>query len=208
MLTNMEGGNKEKAILDAAEQVFLDKGYAASRTTEIAKMAGVTHAMLHYYYRTKENLFNKVFDEKIQLLNNSFSLVFGKDLPFLEKVKLAVETHFDFLAENPKLPSFLLREVITNQERKEVFKGMLFPKLVKVFISLEKEIKAEIEKGTIVDISPANLLLNIGSLNAASIVAVLVLFEDEDEQVNKAKEEFLRQRKASNVDFILRSLRP
>ena len=204
----MEGGNKEKAILDAAEQVFLDKGYAASRTTEIAKMAGVTHAMLHYYYRTKENLFNKVFDEKIQLLNNSFSLVFRKDLPFLEKVKLAVETHFDFLSANPKLPSFLLREVITNQERKEVFKGMLFPKLVKVFISLEKEIKAEIEKGTIVDISPANLLLNIGSLNAASIVAVLVLFEDEDEQVNKAKEEFLRQRKASNVDFILRSLRP
>lgn len=207
MVIKIEESNSERAILEAAEKVFLDKGYVASRTTEIAHQAGVTHAMLHYYFRTKENLFNKVFDEKIILLSNSFSLVLEQELPFFEKLKQAIETHFDFLVENPKLPSFLLREVISSTERRDTFIGMLFPKLSKISGLLEKEINAEAEKGTIVNILPADLLLNIASLNAASVVAMLVLFEKEDEQTLHAKETFLKQRKSNNVEFILRSLK-
>ena len=59
-----ETSNTEQSILKAAEKEFLKKGFSGSKTTEIAKEAGVTHAMLHYYFRTKENLFNKVFEEK------------------------------------------------------------------------------------------------------------------------------------------------
>ena len=54
---------KERLILEAAEDEFITKGYNGAKTTEIAKKAGVTHAMLHYYYRTTENLFQKVFRE-------------------------------------------------------------------------------------------------------------------------------------------------
>ena len=57
--------NTEQAILQTAETEFLDKGFALAKTTEIAKQAGVTHAMLHYYYRTKEKLFERVFQEKV-----------------------------------------------------------------------------------------------------------------------------------------------
>ena len=60
-----EDKNTEQAILKAAEEEFLKKGYALSKTTDIAKQAGVTHAMLHYYFRTKENLFEKVFSQKV-----------------------------------------------------------------------------------------------------------------------------------------------
>lgn len=49
---------KEQEILKAAEQEFLTKGYDGARTTSIAQAAGVTHAMLHYYFRTKEQLFD------------------------------------------------------------------------------------------------------------------------------------------------------
>jgi len=208
MITSIDDSNKEKAILEAAEKVFLDKGYAASRTTEIARLAGVTHAMLHYYFRTKENLFDKVFDEKIKLLNRSFSLVLETNLPFMEKIKLAVEAHFDFLAANPQLPLFLLREITSSEERKETFKGMLFPKVMQVFNAIQKEIKIEIEKGAVVNISPADLLLNIGSVNAATIVATYLIFDKDDEETIKAKEGYLRHRRASAVDFILRSLKP
>ena len=59
-----ETSNTEQSILKSAEKEFLKKGFSGSKTTEIAKEAGVTHAMLHYYFRTKENLFNKVFSKK------------------------------------------------------------------------------------------------------------------------------------------------
>ncbi len=208
MTTKQEETNKEQAILDAAEQVFLDKGYAASRTTEIAQRAGVTHAMLHYYFRTKENIFNKVFEEKIRLISSSFFVVLAKDLPFIERLKQVVEAHFDFLAENPKLPSFLLREILSSSERKEVFKDMLVPKIMNIIGMLEKEINAEIEKGTIINISPTDLLLNVASLNAASVMAALIVFENNDEQTQQVRTSFLCERKANTVDFILRSLRP
>ena len=63
-----EANSTEKAILQAAEKEFLTKGLASSKTTEIAKAAGVTHAMLHYYFRTKDNLFEQVFQEKVKVL--------------------------------------------------------------------------------------------------------------------------------------------
>lgn len=56
--------NTEQAILQAAETEFLDKGFALAKTTEIAKQAGVTHAMLHYYYRTKKNCSSGFFKRK------------------------------------------------------------------------------------------------------------------------------------------------
>ncbi|MDL2213319.1 TetR/AcrR family transcriptional regulator [Bacteroides sp. OttesenSCG-928-J23] len=208
MSTKDRDSNTEHLILEAAEKVFLEKGYVASRTTEIAQIAGVNHAMLHYYFRTKENLFNKVFDEKLRLLSSSFSIVFEQDMHFLEKIKQAIETHYDFLAANPRLPSFLLREVIASTERREAFKIILMPKLLNIFRMLKKEIETEIEKGTIIKISPANLLLNIGALNAASIITSLMLYSNDDEQTDEARNAYNKERKASNVDFILRSLRP
>ena len=106
----IEAKNTEQIILEAAEKLFLDKGYAATKTTEIAQEAGINHAMLHYYFRTKENLFNKIFENKVQYFLSSFTSAFNQDLPFLEKIKLSVENHFDFIGTNPKIPMFIMRE--------------------------------------------------------------------------------------------------
>ena len=62
----MKDNNSQDRILKAAEEEFLMKGFAGARTTEIAKQAGVTHAMLHYYFNTKEQLFEQVMNEKMQ----------------------------------------------------------------------------------------------------------------------------------------------
>ena len=71
---------REAAILKAAEEEFLTKGYAGARTTEIAKVAGVSHTMLHYYFRTKENLFNCVYEQKVKLLSESISVLDRKSV--------------------------------------------------------------------------------------------------------------------------------
>ena len=99
-----ETSNTEQSILKAAEKEFLKKGFSGSKTTEIAKEAGVTHAMLHYYFRTKENLFNKVFEEKAKQLADTFLSRVDESLPFLEKIKCFIEAHFDLLTANPELP--------------------------------------------------------------------------------------------------------
>ena len=78
--------NTEQAILQAAETEFLDKGFALAKTTEIAKQAGVTHAMLHYYYRTKEKLFERVFQEKVDLMAHSLVATLDDGKPFLKQM--------------------------------------------------------------------------------------------------------------------------
>ena len=72
--------NKEQAILEAAEREFIVKGFAGARTTSIAEAAGVTHAMLHYYFRTKEQLFERILDEKMRLMGESVLAAFGQPL--------------------------------------------------------------------------------------------------------------------------------
>lgn len=86
-----ETSNTEQSILKAAEKEFLKKGFSGSKTTEIAKEAGVTHAMLHYYFRTKENLFNKVFEEKTRQLADTFLSRVDESLPFLEKKNVSLK---------------------------------------------------------------------------------------------------------------------
>ena len=115
-----ETSNTEQSILKSAEKEFLKKGFSGSKTTEIAKEAGVTHAMLHYYFRTKENLFNKVFEEKAKQLADTFLSRVDESLPFLEKIKCFIEAHFDLLTANPELPLFIYREILTNECGKEI----------------------------------------------------------------------------------------
>lgn len=122
-----ETSNTEQSILKSAEKEFLKKGFSGSKTTEIAKEAGVTHAMLHYYFRTKENLFNKVFEEKAKQLADTFLSRVDESLPFLEKIKCFIEAHFDLLTANPELPLFIYREILTNECGKEICRKTLFP---------------------------------------------------------------------------------
>ena len=117
--------NTEQAILQAAETEFLDKGFALAKTTEIAKQAGVTHAMLHYYYRTKEKLFERVFQEKVDLMAHSLVATLDDGKPFLKQMEDLTGAHFDFIAENPKLPFFLLNEIHLNEKRRELYLPVL-----------------------------------------------------------------------------------
>lgn len=81
-------GTTENKILEAAEKEFLSKGYAGARTTAIAEAAGVTHAMLHYYFRTKDKLFDKIIDSKIGMLRDiMLSSVGDSSIPLFEKIK-------------------------------------------------------------------------------------------------------------------------
>ncbi|MDR3261055.1 MAG: TetR/AcrR family transcriptional regulator [Tannerella sp.] len=202
-----EEKNKEQAILDAAEQEFLEKGFEASKTTQIASNAGVTHAMLHYYYRTKENLFNKVFDKKIRLLKDSlFSLFKNPELPFLERIRIAMEVHFDFLAENPLLPRFVINELINKPKRREIIEVIIKKVAGQLIEQLQQEIDKEVERGAIHPIEPIVLLLDIASLNVFPF-AVLPIVRTFAIPSGISEKEFLELRKKENVEVIMKRLK-
>jgi AcrR family transcriptional regulator len=197
----------EQIILEAAEKVFLDKGYSGAKTTEIAKVAGVNHAMLHYYFRTKENLFNQVFEQKAGFFLDTFKDAFRLELPFTEKIKRSVEIHFDKIGENPKVPMFVLREIVANKEKRNFILNRIIPSASFVFEELEKVINEEIAKGNIAPVKAIDLLLNIAALNVLTHIAAQVYF-DGDKGMNEEIRDFLEQRKQNNVAVILKSLQP
>jgi AcrR family transcriptional regulator len=129
--------NKEQLILEAAEYEFFTKGYNGARTISIAERAGVTHAMLHYYFRTKEQLFEKIMDKNMkQIATIMLSIMTKTDLPFVERLKKSIEDHFDFVANNPLLPQFIFHEIISRPERYEMMKDKLFITVNSMFLNL------------------------------------------------------------------------
>ncbi|MDR2146189.1 MAG: TetR/AcrR family transcriptional regulator [Tannerella sp.] len=199
--------NKEEAILEAAEQEFLDKGFEAAKTTDIASMAGVTHAMLHYYYRTKENLFNKIFDEKINLLKNIiFNLADDPGMPFLEKVKMAMEAHFDFLRDNPGLPRFIVNELIFKKKRLKLMEKGIRNLTNTVIEKVREAIDREVEKGAIEPIEPVTLMIDVASLNVFVFVAMPFLQMFAVERFG-SEDAFFEARKRENVEIIMKRLK-
>ena len=203
------GVNNEQLILEAAEVEFLEKGFKNAATTAIAKRAGVTHAMLHYYYRTKEKLFKLVFQKKIQKVTMSFEMEIKDDdsLNLKEVIRNIVEKQFDFFAENPYLLKFIYNEITSNEDNRNFVLEMMLPKINYMNDFIEKLIINEVAKGLIRPVKAADLLLNIASLNAFTFMALPVLKARMPDQTDEYYNNILKERRESNVQFILSALK-
>lgn len=199
--------NKEEAILEAAEREFIAKGFDGARTTSIAEAAGVTHAMLHYYFRTKENIFNRILDEKMRLMSRSVLMAFGEaGLPLVERLRKGIENHFDFVVENPGLPRFIVNEVMSRPERHEAFKRRIGYLLGAVVERLQHELDEAADRGETERIDVRMLMLDIVSLNIFSFIAMPII-EPLVGDLAADRETFYRLRKAENVEVILRRIK-
>jgi AcrR family transcriptional regulator len=206
-MDNQEKQNKEQQILAAAEQEFLTRGYDGARTTSIAQAAGVTHAMLHYYFRTKEQLFERIVDEKFETMSHSMFAIMGDpSLPIVERIKGGIEAHFDFVAQNPLLPRFVINEIISRPERYDVLYKRVGAIIDNVYRGLQFEIDREAERGEIERIDIKMLFISIMSLNVFTFIAYPFI-EPLMGELMADRERFLAQRKAENVETILRRIK-
>ena len=198
----------EEAILEMVEKLFLEKGYALTSTTEIAKAVGCNQALVHYYFRTKENLFNHIFENKFkQFFKKIFEINHLEELSFLDKLKHIIESHFDLLQENPKMPFLIFNELARQPEQLEILKEKLHIYPEQLFAQLNGELQMEIKAGRVREISFMDLLITVLSLNISLFMLLPVagnLLELNEEQ----KQGMLNHRRAENVSFILNSLRP
>lgn len=205
-MSNKDVQNKEQQILAAAEREFLAKGYDGARTTSIAQAAGVTHAMLHYYFRTKEQLFERIVDDKFSVVSHSMFAVMGDpSLPIVDRIRGGVEAHFDFIAENPELPRFVINEIVTRPERYELLYKRVEPIVNNTFRGLQTELDDAVERGEMEPIDVRMLLVTIMSLNIFTFVAYSFM-EPLMGDLTSDRRQFLAARKAENVETVLRRI--
>lgn len=205
MITNPDT-NTEQAILEAAEKLFLEKGFALTSTTEIARVAGCNQALVHYYFRTKEKLFNSLFEKKARMFATGLFHVDQPGVPFEEKLKKMIEAHFDMLQANPGLPFLVFNELLTNPERLKKLRENILDLPKYVFLPFKAELEAEIAKGNIRPITIYDLVISMVSLNAMLFLVspILKIMADlNDEDIIK----LIESRRQENVLIILRSLK-
>ena len=107
----------EERIKAAARKVFHQKGFASTRTRDIAEEAGINHAMLNYYFRSKEKLFEMVMMETMAQFFKGVNLMLNDENTSLdEKIDLIVSNYVDLLLKEPELPTFILNEVRPNPQ--------------------------------------------------------------------------------------------
>ena len=196
----------EALILQAAEREFLEKGYSGAKTTAIAQAAGVTHAMLHYYFRTKEKLFEKIVADKMDKLKRvMFGVIGNPDLPLRERLKQGVEQHFDFIAENPHLPRFIFNELHEHPERIDQVKNSIASIAAKAITTLQNEIDRKAASGECRPVDARMLMLDIASLNLFPFVAA-PLISSSFGKLFEGRDEFLEMRKKENDRTVLGKL--
>ena len=144
----------EEKIKAAARKVFMEKGFGASRTRDIAEEAGINLALLNYYFRSKEKLFHDIMMERVQQLFGSVAPILMDDSTTLEKkIELITPRYIDLLQENPDLPMFVLNEI---RKQPDLFKTQINLQQMLMNSSFLKQLKV-VRK----DIDPAHFLINL-----------------------------------------------
>ncbi|MBK5214380.1 MAG: TetR/AcrR family transcriptional regulator [Flavobacteriaceae bacterium] len=193
----------EGQILEAAKDVFQKKGMDGARMQEIANEAGINKAMLHYYYRSKQLLFEAVFSNAFSLLAPQLNKILNDDSSIENKIKNFTSNYISFISKHPYLPNFIIQELNRNPKFFEkIQQNTAFPTLEK----FKNQVSAEVEKGILKPTDGEQLFINIISLNIFPFVATPLIkgFLKIDE---KGFKQLMEQRKTAVSEFIINSIK-
>lgn len=192
----------EERLLEAAKKVFHRKGFDGARMQEIADEAGINKALLHYYYRSKENLFDAVFKDAFNELFKKIFTVVDSNIPFEEKIRYIFSDYIGFMQKNPYIPSFILNEIHHNPARiTDLLKDLPTPPS-----EIFNKVKKSLEDEGLKFIDHRQFVINIISLSIFPIIAKPLLksiLNLTDEEYN----EFIETRKKELPDFIFKAIR-
>lgn len=205
---NQKDKSTEEKILDAANKIFVEKGFDGSRMQEIADEAKINKSLLHYYYRSKEKLFAEVFSKVIlTFLPDTFE-VFSSSKSIFEKIEIFTAKYISLLQKNQFIPMFILHDLNKNKKKTAETFSIIITKLKNNhFVKFENQIQNQIQTGNIREISVEHLIINIMSLCIFPFVAKPIInkifFDDDNKQYNK----FIDKRKTEVADFIIQSIK-
>ena len=196
--------NTGQKIFEAAKAIFHERGFHGARMQEIARRAGINQSMLHYYFRSKEGLFEAVFRATAEEVIGPVLEVLHTDAPLFEKLDRFVEVYIDQVSANPHAPGFLLEELSRHPDHLRRFAG---DRGKDVFEKLSGEVREAVVRGEIRPISPEDLFANLVALCMFPFIARPIL-QTVTGLDDAAYRDFLRQRKREVRRFIHHALKP
>jgi AcrR family transcriptional regulator len=204
----METENKDKQteerIFEAAEEVFEEKGLSGARMQSIADRAGINKSLLHYYYRTKDHLFEAVFTKLALKVFSKFTPIFDRNLSLEDKIRFFFREHIEFLRKNPRLPGFILNEINSNPDRlKKLISNINIKEL---WVTILEQHKHELHKYNITEENLPQLLSSIVSLSVFPFAA-RGIFSALFENLGYDFDTYIEERKEYAAEFVIRSIR-
>ena len=194
----------EEKIFESATEVFIEKGMDGARMKEIADHAGINKSLLHYYYRTKEHLFNAVFEKIAGQMFKKFAPVFDENLTLEDKIRFFFREHIDFLHKNPRLPGFILNELHRNPARiKKIIQGIDIGKLWTV---MEAQHKEEMERYNITREAIPQLMTSIAAMSVFPFIAKPVVASIM-EKMGYDFNDYIEERKEYAADFVINAIK-
>jgi AcrR family transcriptional regulator len=160
----------EQLIKDTAKRIFLKEGRMLATTQDIADAAGVNRTLLHYYFRSRDVLFNMVFKEALANLRERLHSVIGEKETFRHKIEKFLEVFFEQAKETPYLEAFIVLQLNQNPA---VYEELFFKlpggdQRMKNFL---KEIQCEMDKGVVHQMNPIHFVMNLFSLMSYPLIA-------------------------------------
>jgi len=196
----------EQRIFDAALEVFARKGQDGARMQEIADHASINRALLHYYFRSKSQLYDAVFAHGFRQFITGFAQKLKEEQSFEDALRAFVHGYIDYIQEHQDMARLMLNECLcggpafTQYMTKALSDPDEFPGFV-----MEERIRDAIEAGDVRDVDPGQTMITIVSACLFFFVALptVRIFHPEVEEDFEA---FVEQRKKHVVDLILRGL--
>lgn len=194
----------EEKIFDAATQVFEEKGLAGARMQEIADRAHINKAMLHYYFRSKDKLFDVVFSKLAGIMFQKLFACLDNDLPLGQKLEMFYREHIGFLQKHPRMPAFIFNEINEHPERIARIFGAEHIRTMRQ--KLFKQIDEEIKSGGIRNIDKMQLVINVIALSVFPFAArgLLTLLLQEQ---NIDFDDFIEKRKIELPPFVINAMK-
>jgi len=183
----------EEKIKNAAKKVFHQKGFAATRTRDIAEEAKINLALLNYYFRSKKKLFDIIMLESLQQFLQSMSAIFNDtETDLASKISSLADGYIDLFISEPDVPLFVLSELRnhpTDLISKMNFKEFLLKS------HMMKQIQAEIKLGNIPNIHPLHFIMNMMGMIVFPFVASPII-KNIGNMEQTDFDEMMKQRKA------------
>ena len=199
--------NTEQIILEAAEAEFLEKGYSNAKMMAIAQRAGVAHSMLHYYFRSKENLFQGILQQKMQEMFSLQGEALEGETTFEGLLRKVRDLRDRFFAANPKFAYFILTEVMGNAQNRALLVQLVERMSRTSMVKLRELLEQEMAAGRMRRMRIENVILMMITLDVAMLTAISQCREEEgigDEVADR----LLAGYKERNLQLFLEALRP
>jgi AcrR family transcriptional regulator len=156
-----EGAQTETLIRETAKQIFFQKGRLTATTQEIADEAGVNRALIHYYFRSREQLLDILLDEVIREKKSNMVAILGGSIPLKEKISQYISYLVDRGIRYPFLENFIISEIARSPEKREIICAR---DSVKSSDLIKEQLQEEIRRGSIAPITPEHFMINLSSL--------------------------------------------